>query len=198
MELDTIDKLKITFQTLFSSFLSIELILFFLLLLILLIINFKRKNKFIPIILSAVFIILIIIFIIMFNSYALTCVDSFIMKVMDYYYFPSTVVFFFIFMFMGGVFLFSLFSKKLKNSKKVFNYICSFLVFLFFIIFIAFANLHEIDLADKEMLYKNDPIISIVHTSNLIVLFWFVVTMFYQLYQFFKKKFDNEKEKVDS
>ena len=101
-------------------------------------------------------------------------------------------------MFMGGVFLFSLFSKKLKNSKKIFNYICSFLVFLFFIIFISFANLHEIDLADKEMLYKNDPIISIVHTSNLIVLFWFVVTMFYQLYQFFKKKFDNEKEKVES
>lgn len=198
MKLGIVQKMKIIFETLFSSFLSIELILLFLLLLVLLIINLKRKNKIIPFVLSGIFLILIVLFGVFFNSYTITCVDSFIMKIMDYYYFPSTVIYFFIFLFMGGVFIFSLFSKKLKNCKKIFNYICSFSVFLFFAIFVAFASIHKIDLADTVMLYKNDQILAIIQVSNFIVLFWFLVSVFYHLYQYFKKKFDENKEKVEN
>ena len=83
MKLGIVKKMKIIFETLFSSFLSIELILLFLLLLVLLIINLKRKNKIIPFVLSGIFLILIVLFGVFFNSYTITCVDSFIMKIMD-------------------------------------------------------------------------------------------------------------------
>lgn len=193
MEFGLLEKMKIIFELLFSSFMSIEILIFFLLLFLLLIFNIKIKNKIVPIALSVVCISLMLSFMIGFSSYTITCVDSFIMKVMDYYYFPSTVVFFFICLFMIGVFIYTLFSKKLNTLKKVINYLCSIVVFLFFSLFTCIAIVNKLDLADQIALYENKQIITVVQVSNLVVLFWIIVTVFYYLYLFFKKKFDKEK-----
>lgn len=193
MDLGLFDKMKIIFQLLFSSFMSIEIVLFFLLLFLLLVFNVKIKNKLVPIILSIFLVIGIIVFCFVFSSYAITCLDSFIMKIMDYYYFPSTIVYFFIFIFMVSVCFITMFSKKMKPMKKVFNYCCSIIVFLLFSMFIVLAVYSKIDFADTVALYQNNQILTLVQVSNLIVLFWFVVSCFYYLYLFFKKKFDEKK-----
>ena len=193
MDLGLFDKMKIIFQLLFSSFISIEIVLFFLLLFLLLVFNVKIKNKLVPIILSIFLVIGIIGFCFVFSSYAITCLDSFIMKIMDYYYFPSTIVYFFIFLFMVSVCFITMFSKKMKPMKKVFNYCCSIIVFLLFSMFIVLAVYSKIDFADTVALYQNNQILTLVQVSNLIVLFWFVVSCFYYLYLFFKKKFDEKK-----
>ena len=193
MDLGLFDKMKIIFQLLFSSFMSIEIVLFFLLLFLLLVFNVKIKNKLVPIILSIFLVIGIIVFCFVFSSYAITCLDSFIMKIMDYYYFPSTIVYFFIFLFMVSVCFITMFCKKMKPMKKVFNYCCSIIVFLLFSMFIVLAVYSKIDFADTVALYQNNQILTLVQVSNLIVLFWFVVSCFYYLYLFFKKKFDEKK-----
>lgn len=193
MDLGLFDKMKIIFQLLFSSFMSIEIVLFFLLLFLLLVFNVKIKNKLVPIILSIFLVIGISVFCFVFSSYAITCLDSFIMKIMDYYYFPSTIVYFFIFLFMVSVCFITMFSKKMKPMKKVFNYCCSIIVFLLFSMFIVLAVYSKIDFADTVALYQNNQILTLVQVSNLIVLFWFVVSCFYYLYLFFKKKFDEKK-----
>lgn len=193
MDLGLFDKMKIIFQLLFSSFMSIEIVLFFLLLFLLLVFNVKIKNKLVPIILSIFLVIGIIVFCFVFSSYAITCLDSFIMKIMDYYYFPSTIVYFFIFLFMVSVCFITMFSKKMKPMKKVFNYCCSIIVFLLFSMFIVLAVYSKIDFADTVALYQNNQVLTLVQVSNLIVLFWFVVSCFYYLYLFFKKKFDEKK-----
>lgn len=193
MDLGLFDKMKIIFQLLFSSFMSIEIVLFFLLLFLLLVFNVRIKNKLVPIILSIFLVIGISVFCFVFSSYAITCFDSFIMKIMDYYYFPSTIVYFFIFLFMVSVCFITMFSKKMKPMKKVFNYCCSIIVFLLFSMFIVLAVYSKIDFADTVALYQNNQILTLVQVSNLIVLFWFVVSCFYYLYLFFKKKFDEKK-----
>lgn len=193
MDLGLFDKMKIIFQLLFSSFMSIEIVLFFLLLFLLLVFNVKIKNKLVPIILSIFLVIGIIVFCFVFSSYAITCLDSFIMKIMDYYYFPSTIVYFFIFLFMVSVCFITMFSKKMKPMKKVFNYCCSIIVFLLFSMFIVLAVYSKIDFTDTVALYQNNQVLTLVQVSNLIVLFWFVVSCFYYLYLFFKKKFDEKK-----
>lgn len=193
MDLGLFDKMKIIFQLLFSSFMSIEIVLFFLLLFLLLVFNVKIKNKLVPIILSIFLVIGIIVFCFVFSSYAITCLDSFIMKIMDYYYFPSTIVYFFIFLFMVSVCFITMFSKKMKPIKKVFNYCCIIIVFLLFSMFIVLSVYSKIDFADTVALYQNNQILTLVQVSNLIVLFWFVVSCFYYLYLFFKKKFDEKK-----
>ena len=193
MDLGLFDKMKIIFDLLFSSFMSIEIFLFFLLLFVLVIVNIKVKNRLVPIILTFIVFVLIIAFIVGFSSYALTCIDSFIMKIMDYYYFPSTVVFFFLFVLSIFIFIYTLFSKKLVTFKKVFNYFCMSFVFLFFSMFVSFTVIGQMDLADPVTLYQNEQILAVVQFSNLIFLLWIIVTFFYHLFMFFKRKFDNEK-----
>ena len=193
MELSLFDKMKIIVELLFSSFMFIELFLLFLLLFLLVIINMKAKTKALPVFLTVIFIFSILGFIIYHFSYVSMCVDTLIMKIMDYYYFPSTVVFFFLFVFAVLIFIYTLFSKKLLLWKKIVNYGIMTIIFLFFSVFVGSAGLNHIDLADTVSLYQNNQILSIVQVSNLIFLCWLVITSFYHLYMFFKRKFDNEK-----
>lgn len=194
MELSLFEKMKMIFELLFSSFMFLELFLLFLLLFLLGVVNIKANNKILPIFLTVIFGISILGFVIYHSTYVAMCIDTFIMKVMDYYYFPSTVVFFFLFFIAVLIFIYTLFSKKLLLWKKIFNYGIMSIIFLFFSMFVGSANLNHVDLADTVSLYQHDQILSIVQLSNLVFLCWIVVSFFYHLYLFFRRKFDKKVE----
>lgn len=194
MELSLFEKMKMIFELLFSSFMFLELFLLFLLLFLLGVVNIKANNKILPIFLTVIFGVSILGFVIYHSTYVAMCIDTFIMKIMDYYYFPSTVVFFFLFFIAVLIFIYTLFSKKLLLWKKIFNYGIMFIIFLFFSMFVGSANLNHVDLADTVSLYQHDQILSIVQLSNLVFLCWIVVSFFYHLYLFFRRKFDKKVE----
>lgn len=194
MELSLFEKMKMIFELLFSSFMFLELFILFLLLFLLGVVNIKANNKILPIFLTVIFGVSILGFVIYHSTYVAMCIDTFIMKVMDYYYFPSTVVFFFLFFIAVLIFIYTLFSKKLLLWKKIFNYGIMSIIFLFFSMFVGSANLNHVDLADTVSLYQHDQILSIVQLSNLVFLCWIVVSFFYHLYLFFRRKFDKKVE----
>ena len=194
MELSLFEKMKMIFELLFSSFMFLELFLLFLLLFLLGVVNIKANNKILPIFLTVIFGISILGFVIYHSTYVAMCIDTFIMKIMDYYYFPSTVVFFFLFFIAVLIFIYTLFSKKLLLWKKIFNYGIMSIIFLFFSMFVGSANLNHVDLADTVSLYQHDQVLSIVQLSNLVFLCWIVVSFFYHLYLFFRRKFDKKVE----
>ncbi len=194
MELSLFEKMKMIFELLFSSFMFLELFLLFLLLFLLGVVNIKANNKILPIFLTVIFGVSVLGFVIYHSTYVAMCIDTFIMKVMDYYYFPSTVVFFFLFFIAVLIFIYTLFSKKLLLWKKIFNYGIMSIIFLFFSMFVGSANLNHVDLADTVSLYQHDQILSIVQLSNLVFLCWIVVSFFYHLYLFFRRKFDKKVE----
>ena len=194
MELNLFEKMKMIFELLFSSFMFLELFLLFLLLFLLGVVNIKANNKILPIFLTVIFGVSILGFVIYHSTYVAMCIDTFIMKIMDYYYFPSTVVFFFLFFIAVLIFIYTLFSKKLLLWKKIFNYGIMSIIFLFFSMFVGSANLNHVDLADTVSLYQHDQILSIVQLSNLVFLCWIVVSFFYHLYLFFRRKFDKKVE----
>lgn len=194
MELSLFEKMKMIFELLFSSFMFLELFLLFLLLFLLGVVNIKANNKILPIFLTVIFGVSVLGFVIYHSTYVAMCIDTFIMKVMDYYYFPSTVVFFFLFFIAVLIFIYTLFSKKLLLWKKIFNYGIMSIIFLFFSMFVGSANLNHVDLADTVSLYQHDQVLSIVQLSNLVFLCWIVVSFFYHLYLFFRRKFDKKVE----
>lgn len=194
MELSLFEKMKMIFELLFSSFMFLELFLLFLLLFLLGVVNNKANNKILPIFLTVIFGVSILGFVIYHSTYVAMCIDTFIMRIMDYYYFPSTVVFFFLFFIAVLIFIYTLFSKKLLLWKKIFNYGIMSIIFLFFSMFVGSANLNHVDLADTVSLYQHDQILSIVQLSNLVFLCWIVVSFFYHLYLFFRRKFDKKVE----
>ena len=56
--------------------------------------------------------------------------------------------------------------------------------------FIVLCVYSGVDIYDTVSLYQNDIILSIVQISNLLFFGWLLITLFYELYQFYKRKFD--------
>ena len=190
MNMSLFDKIGLIFKYIFSSFLSIEIFIFSLLLLFLLIYNIKRKNKFVGIATIGVYLGFLIGIMISYSSYVKICVDAFVKSVMNYIYFPSTIVYFFIFVFVTCLMLTTIYSKKITNFKRIVNYIFFSILYFFFMSFVSIAAYNNIDLVDITSLYKNSIILSIVQISNLLLVIWIVFTIFYRLYKYFKAKFD--------
>ena len=190
MNLSFNDKIGTIFKYIFSSFLSIEMFILSLLLFVILVFNLKRKNTLVQMIAIGVYIGFIIGIFISYTTYVKTCVDSFTKSIMNYIYFPSTIVYFFIIVFVTVMILVTLFSKKLTMFKKVVNYLCFSIMYFLFMSFIALGAHYGIDLIDTPLLYENDTILSIVQISNFLLLIWLVYTGFYHLYKYFKKKYD--------
>ena len=184
MDLSLFGKLGTIFKYIFSSFLSIEMFLLSLLLFLILIVNLKRNNYMIQMIAIGVYIGFVIGIFISYTTYVKTCVDSFTKAVMNYVYFPSTIVF------VTIMILYTLFSKKLTQFKKIINYLFFSILYFFFMSFIALATYDGVDLVDTSKLYQNDTILSLVQVSNFILLIWLIYTGFYALYRYYIKKYD--------
>lgn len=190
MNLSLIEKFKTIFHYMFSSFLSIEMLILSLLLFIILIVNLKRNNVIIQMIAIGIFLGFVIGIVISYATYVQECIDSFVKLMMNYIYFPSTIVYFFIILFISIMIIYTLFSKKLTMFKKVVNYFFFSILYFFFMSFIALATYDGVDLLDISKLYQNDIILSFVQVSNFILVIWILFTAFYWLYKYFRRNYD--------
>lgn len=190
MNLSLIEKFGVIFKYTFSSFLSIEMFIFSLLLFCILVYSVRANNHFIQMISIGIYIGFVIGIIISYTSYVQTSFNSFTKAILNYIYFPSTVAYFFIIVFVTILILYTLFSKNITNIKKIFNYLFFSIMYFFFMTFMALSAFDGVDLMETTELYKNDTILSIVQISNLLLVIWLIVTGFYYLYRYFKKRFD--------
>jgi hypothetical protein len=190
MDLSLLDKFGVIIKYIFSSFLSIEMFIFSLLLFLILIVNLKRDNHLVQMIAIGIYIGFVLGILISYNSYVKTCVDSFVKAIMNYIYFPSTIVYFFIIIFVTGMILYTLFSKKITKFVKVINYLTFSIMYFFFMSFVALAAYDSVDLVDVSVIYQNETILSLVQISNFILVLWIIFTLFYKLFIYFKKKYD--------
>ena len=87
----------------------------------------------------------------------------------------------------------TIFKNNLSNFKKGFNYLMFSLIFLMFYSFMAVVSTSKVDMMDTVSMYTNNYILSLVQISNVIFIFWLIITLFSMLYRFFKKKYDKEK-----
>lgn len=189
MNLSLIEKFGVIFKYIFSSFLSIEMFILSFLLFCILIVNLKRDNELAQMIAIGIYIGFIIGIFISYSTYVKTCINSFVKAIMNYIYFPSTIIYFFIIIFVTVMILYTLFSRQLTVFKKIVNYSFFSILYFFFMAFIALAAYDSVDLVDVAILYQNETILSLVQISNLILLIWALFTGFYHLYKYFKKRF---------
>ena len=190
MDLSLIGKIGVIFKYIFSSFLAIEMFIISLLLFSILLFNLKKENKIVQIISVGIYIGFIIGVMVSYSDYTRVCLDSFIKAIMNYVYFPSTIVYFFIIVFVTIMMLMTVFSSKMTMLKKGVNYFFFSILYFLFMSFMALASYSGVDLINVVDLYKNEVILSIVQVSNLLLLVWCLFTVFYHLYLYFKKKFD--------
>ncbi len=190
MNLSLIGKIGVLFKYIFSSFLAIEMFIISLLLFFILLFNLRKNNKIVQIIAIGIYIGFLIGIMISYGDYAKLCLDSFIKAIMNYIYFPSTIAYFFIIIFVTAMILRTVFSTKMTTFKKGVNYFFFSILYFLFMSFMALASYSGVDLINVVDLYKNETILAIVQVSNMLLLFWFIFTLFYELYKYFKKNFD--------
>jgi len=190
MDLSLFGKLGIIFKYIFSSFFSIEMFILSLLLFFILIVNLRRNNKIIQIVAIGIFIGFVVGILISYSTYVKTCVDSFVKCIMNYVYFPSTIVYFFRIIFVTCLILYTLFNKNMTLFKKTVNYLFFSVLYFFFMSFVALAAYDNVDLVDISKLYQNETILSLVQISNFILVIWLLFTGFYYLYKYFRKRYD--------
>ena len=190
MEMSLIDKIFTIFKFTFSSFLSIGMFTFCLLLLSILIVNLKKNDLLIQLIVVSIFLGFILGTVISYTTYVKSCVESLTKLILNYIYFPSTIVYFFIIIFVTVMILYTIFGDKIHYFKKIFNFVVFSIIYYFFMSFISLATYDSVDLLDVVKLYQNNTILSLVQMSNLLLIIWFIVTGFYHLYFYLKKKYD--------
>lgn len=190
MNLSLFGKIGLIFKYIFSSFLSIEMFIFCLLLFLGLVFNIKRKNKIITFVIIGIYLSILIGLVISCYDYVKLCVDQMMQFIMNYIYFPSTIVYFFIMLIVLGLLFYTIFNKSISRFKKIVNYIFFGVFHCLFMNFIIFTTCLGIDFADKVLLYKNDTILAFVQISNLLLLIWVIFTCFYHLFLYYKKTYD--------
>lgn len=190
MNMSLFEKFGIIFKYIFSSFLSIEMFMLCLLLFLILIVNLKRNNHIVQMIAIGIYIGFVIGILISYTTYVKSCFNSFVKAIMNYIYFPSTIVYFFIIVFVTGLILYTLFTNKISKFKKIINYLFFSILYFFFMSFIALAAYDSVDLLDISKLYQNETILSFVQISNFLLVIWLIFTGFYHLFKFFRKKYD--------
>lgn len=190
MNLSLIGKLGVILDFIFSSFLSIEMLLISILLFVILVINVNKKNIIVQVVAIGVYLGFVLGIFISYTSYVKTCVDSFVKAFMNYVYFPSTIMYFFIIIFVSIMMLNTLFNAKITKFKKIFNYAFFSIMYFFFLSFLSLCAYDGVDVIIITQLYEDEVILSIVQISNLLLVIWLVYTGFYHLYLYYKKKFD--------
>ena len=194
MNLSVFEKIFTVLKYSFSSFLEIELFIFCLLFFILMLLNIKKNNKIVKYG-SLVFITLGILVLIFTNTeYAVYCLDKVIKLVMNYFYFPSPVVFFFIFIFTNIMLIAFQFNDKINKIYKIASNVIFMMIDFLFLSYYSLIIYLKIDLTKTPDLYKDNTILSIVQVSNILFFGWLLVSLFYLLYLLFKKKFDKKIE----
>ena len=190
MELSILGKIFLILKYFTSSFLGIELFLIVLFLFIFLMLNIKRKNIIVK---YAVPIVLVLILFFIsggFHEFVKISIDSFIKYIMNYYYFPNMAVYYITIVVITIIFIYTILNEKMDKIKKIINYISFSRIFLMFIGLTSFFIKNDIALEMNNNIYANDIVLAFVQITNFIVLIWLLITFFYYLYKYFKKKCD--------
>ena len=191
MAVSFMEKFDLVFRNTFSSFLGIETLAIALLLFLFLVLNISRKSTVVKV---GMFLIIVgFLFGVAYlnRSYTIFSIDYLIKVVMNYIYFPSTLVYFIIIVLSAVFIISSNFSKRMPPLKKWLDAIFFTIIYFLFFNFIIVVFNNKLDLTDKVGLYADKTVLSIIQLSNLFFVAWLIVLLFYILYDYFKNNYDD-------
>ncbi len=194
MNLNIMEKILVVFNSFFSSFMSIEILLIGFLLFIFLILNAKKNVKLVKIFLTFIYLVFFTFICIYYQDYVVQSVDGLLKYIMKYIYFPSLAMYFILMVFVTLGMIYTMFSIRISSFLRYLN-ICIFsLLHILYFQVIGLVVQNKIYFTTDVEIYKNETILSLVQISNLLLFIWILIMMFYQIYQYLRRKFDERKE----
>ena len=191
MAVSFMEKFDLVFRNTFSSFLGIETLAIALLLFLFLVLNISRKSTVVKVGMFLIIVRFLFGVAYLNRSYTIFSIDYLIKVVMNYIYFPSTLVYFIIIVLSAVFIISSNFSKRMPPLKKWLDAIFFTIIYFLFFNFIIVVFNNKLDLTDKVGLYADKTVLSIIQLSNLFFVAWLIVLLFYKLYDYFKNNYDD-------
>lgn len=190
MNLSIIEKIGNIFKYFTSSFLGIEMFILSLILILFLVFNIKRRNILASFIVSAVIIVMFLFVIGGYISFAGSCLKAFIKYIIRYYYFPNIAVYFTSVFIMMIILIYTSYTKKIDDKKRLFNIIDLGIVLMNFLALISHTIFNHTKLTLDYKIYEDNLILSSIQLSSLLILIYLLVTIIYYIYKYLKKKYN--------
>ena len=159
-----------------NKFIFPLIIFIYFILVVILIINIHEKNKIIKRA-SILFFSLSFVAIIFYDQ---TVLEQLIYYILKYIYYPSYQIYVFTVLFMLLVFIYSVFSNKLSNKMRVFNYAFCSISIVSYILFL----LSDVDVNIYKNLYTGTSLICMRAVSRGFVI-WLVSSLYVKYYKYF-------------
>ena len=181
MDLSIIEQIM-TFLTLpFQSFLTIEILLIFIILYIFLLYNEKRQSKKVKIILTALIIFFFSLLVFYFSNDIIFVLNEIIKTIMRCFYFPNIIFYILTIIISLIILIYTMLKEKLTKLNKIITYTFTSIHLFLFTNFISLAIINNISLIDNANIYRNDQMLIIVLSSQII----FILLIIYkQIYHF--------------
>ncbi len=191
MDMSLFEKIVVVFKNMFSSFISIEILLIILLFFGLLFLNLKGDNKYYKYYKYGSFIIFALFFVglfIAYFKYVGKCATELIKVLLNLLYFPNIAVYFTYVLLVTVFLIYILISKKVNIIIKRITIIVTGILYLFYSNVIALIGYNNIDVFDKASVYSNDIVLSFIQISDLILLIWIIFIIGYLLFLLFRRE----------
>lgn len=194
MNLNIVEKILVVLNSFFTSFMSMELLLIGLLLFIFLVLNIKKNVKLVKLFITFLYISFFVFICVYYQDYVVQSIDGLLKYIMNYIYFPSLAMYFFLMVFVTLGLIYTMFSTTISKFLKYLN------VFFFSLLHILYFQVIGLVIESKTYfttdvaIYKNETILSLVQVSNLLLFVWILFILFYKFYQYLRRKVDERKE----
>ena len=191
MDMNLFEKIIVVFKNMFSSFMSIEILLIILLFFWLLFLNLKGNNKYYKYYKYGSLIVFALFFVGLFIGYFKyvgKCATELIKLLLNLLYFPNIAVYFTYVLLVTVFLIYILISKKVNIIIKRVSIVVTGILYLFYTNVIALMTYNNINISDKASVYGNDIILSFIQISDLLLLIWIIFIIGYILFLLFKKE----------
>ena len=93
-------------------------------------------------------------------------------------YFPSVYVYFFIYIVIGAISVYALFSKRMSKIYQWFHGITFFVIQFIFVMILNILSQNEIDIFSKASLFSNKNLVILLELSTNIFIAWLIGVLF--------------------
>ncbi len=192
MAFNIFEKIGFVFQSFFSSFMTVELLIIGILLFVFFAINIQKNERIIKLFSVFLYLLFFLLICIFYSDYTVQSVDGVIKYIMNYIYFPSLAMYFVIMVFVTIAMIYTMFSKKMPKWLKWINTSVFSFLYILYIQVIGQVAGGKIYFTTDVAIYKNEVILSLIQVSNILLGIWILFICFYQFYKFCKKKYSEK------
>jgi uncharacterized membrane protein len=188
LDYSLIDKIKILFSSIGSSYFFIGAAIIGLILIILSVIDIVRHKKINKIVYICTWVFVIAFIVIRYWSFLSSLGDNLINNIFMAIYFPNLAVYTSLLVISNSFFIYSIMKKSLPKIHKLFNIFNAVIFDFLFLLIIDEISKNDIDIYSSLDVYTDSSLLVLIELSTALILIWIIVSIFTHYFLIFNSR----------